>query len=124
MAGTSPAIVFNVVIALRLLDRRGEPVATPHAHEGPDFGRLIRPALQHTAAVAIQRLVVERETHRDGGVIGVALAPSLGEIALLQLDVGDAVDHALAGIRGEFLREIGEEFGRDVAALRGQPGGD
>jgi hypothetical protein len=41
--------------------------------------------LQHAAAVAIQRLVVERKTHRDGGVVGVALAPGLGEVALQQL---------------------------------------
>src|SRR6516165_5305417 len=104
------------VSALRLLDRRHQPMAAAHAHEGPHFGGFVRPALHHAAAVAVDRLVVERKTHRDRGVVGVALTPSLGEIALQQLDVGDAIDHALARIRRQFLGEIGQHLGRDVPA--------
>ena len=66
-------------------DRGDQPMAAAHAHEGPDFGELVRSALGHAAAVALDRLVVERVAHRDGGVVGVALAPGLGEIALQSL---------------------------------------
>src|SRR6516225_709605 len=104
------------VSALRLLNRRHPPMAAAHAHEGPHFGGFVRPALQHAAAVAIEGLVLERKTHRDGGVVGGAPAPSLGEIALQQLDVGDAIDDALARILGQFLREVGQHFGRDEPA--------
>jgi len=76
--------------------------------------------LQDAAAIAIHHLVVERVTHRDGRVVDVALAPSLGEIALQQLDVGDAIDDALARIGGEILREIGKDFGRREAAQPGE----
>src|ERR671931_388946 len=82
MAGTSPAIRIEA-LCLRpsgLLDRGQEPVAAAGAHEGPDLGGLIRPALERTAAFSIDGLVVERVAHRDGGVLGVALAPSLGEV--------------------------------------------
>src|SRR6516165_3276510 len=89
-------------VALRLLDRRDQPMASAHAHEGPHFGGFVRPALHNAAAVAVDGFVVERKTHRDGGVVGVALTPSLGEIALQQLDVGDTIDDALARIRGQF----------------------
>src|SRR6516165_4069254 len=116
-ATTFPATTLKArVSALRLLNRRHQPMAAAHAHEGPHFGGFVRPALQHAAAVAIEGLVLERKTHRDGGVVGGALAPSLGEIALQQLDVGDAIDDALARILGQFLREVGQHFGRDEPA--------
>src|SRR5206468_2285995 len=66
--------------ASRLLDRRHQPMAVAHAHEGPHLGGFVRPALHNAAAVAVDGLVVEGKTHRDGGVVGIALAPSLGEI--------------------------------------------
>src|SRR5437879_4096832 len=91
-------------------------MAAAYTHEGPHFGGFLRPALQHAAAVALDGLVVERKPHCDGGVVGVALAPRLGQVALQQLDVGDPIDDVLARIRRQLLREIGEHLGRNVPA--------
>src|SRR5262245_66028047 len=74
--------------ALRLLDRGEQPVPAARAHEGPDFGGLVGPALGHAAALAIDGLIVERVAHRDGGVIRINLAPSVGATALPEVDLG------------------------------------
>ncbi len=93
-----------------LLDRGQQPVAAAGAPEGPHLGGLIRAALQDAAAVAVDDLILEREPHRDGGVVAVALAPSLGEVALQQLHVGRTVDDTLGRILGELLGEIGQHL--------------
>jgi hypothetical protein len=75
-------------------------VAAAHAHEGPDFGGFVRPALHHAAAVAIEGLLVERKTHRDGGVVAVALAPSeLGITSLKELERAARKDR-IKGVKG------------------------
>jgi hypothetical protein len=60
--GASPAITCSAswsAARLRLLDRGEQPMAAAHAHEGPDFGGLVGPALGHAAALAIDGLIVE-----------------------------------------------------------------
>src|SRR5512140_1806672 len=77
-----------------LLNGRELPLAAARAAEGPQLGGLLRrlAALDQRPAVAIDGAVDEREAHGGGGVIAVAFAPGLGEIALLEMDVADAVD--------------------------------
>src|SRR5437867_13236906 len=57
-----------------LLDRRKQPRSAAHAHEGPRLGHLLRSALDHAAARALEHAVVDRVAHRDGCVFGVAFA--------------------------------------------------
>src|SRR5882757_11465431 len=71
-----------------LLDRREFPVAAASTREGPDFGGLDRrvAAGDQTAGAALQRLVDQREAHRDARIVGLAFAPGFREVALQQLD--------------------------------------
>src|SRR5437667_6598911 len=103
-------------LSAALLDRREQPRAPGRAPEGPQFGRFRRTnriALEQAAARALDDLVDQREPHGDRRIFRIALAPGLGEIALQELRVGNAVDDAAAGVRGEILGEIGQHLGRD-----------
>lgn len=82
----------------RLLDRGELPGLGPfsgRAAEGPHLGRLRRlrgVAGYDLAGRAIDEEIDQREAHRHSRIFVLALAPGLGEIALQQLHLRDAVD--------------------------------
>lgn len=76
-----------------------------------DFTRLLATG-DERAAVAVQRLVGEREAQRHRGVVGLAFAPGFGEVALQELDVGHLVDDVPRTVLGEVLLEIGDHLRR------------
>src|SRR5436189_1109808 len=84
-----------------LLDGREEPAAATDPAEGPELGDLGRPGLDNAAAIALLSHVADGVAHRDGGVVAVALAPGLGEVALQKLDVRDTVDDAARRVAGK-----------------------
>src|SRR6195256_7093734 len=97
-----------------LLDRREFPVGPARPHEGPHLrhlGRLFA-ARDQPAGGALDGLVDQREPHRHAGVVGIALAPRLREVALQQLDVGNLVDVVAGLVLLEILGEIRHHFGR------------
>src|ERR1043166_2587735 len=103
-----------------LLNRRQQPLTTTRAAEGPELGRFRRLLLDDAAGCPADHLVVERIAHRDGGVLVVALAPGFRQIALQQLDVGDLVDDAAAGVLRELLGEVRQHLRREVRAERAE----
>src|SRR5437899_2213253 len=84
------------------------------APEGPRLGDLLRPAFDNPPAGTVDRGIVEREPHRNGRIVGAALAPGFRKIALQELDIGDAVHDAAARILRQILGEIGHHFGRSA----------
>ena len=56
--------------------------------------------------------------HRHCRVLCVTLAPGFRQIALQQLDVGDAVDDAAAGVVGKLLGEVRQHLRRDFPPQR------
>src|SRR5215207_1834358 len=92
-----------------LLDGRQLPRATAVAPEGPQLGGFDRPlgiARHHAAGGLVAGDLLHGETHRDGGVIGLAFAPGFRQVALQKADVGRRVDHALARLLVELLLEV------------------
>ena len=75
---------------------------------------MVEIAFDHTTAGAVDHDVDEGEAHRDRRVVHVALAPSLGEIALLELHVAHPVDDAAARV----LREHPYAVATDEEVLR------
>src|SRR5258706_2538173 len=102
----------------RRLDGGQQPRAARDAPEGPGPNALLRLTLDTPPASTIDHGIVEREPHRNGRIVGAALAPSLCKIALQELDIGDAVHDAAARILRQILREIGHHFGRGMGSQR------
>src|SRR6185437_13931651 len=100
--------------SIGLLDRREHPVAAAPAHEGPDLGGFgwLLAARDQPARIDVDIFVYHREAHRDAGIIGIALAPGFGEIALQQARVGDLVDLAAGAVLLHVVREERHHFGR------------
>ena len=122
IAGTGPAMTpprESILKTLtRLLDGRQQPRAAMAAPERPGFNDLLRPALDNPPTRTVNHRIVERKPRRNGRIVGAALAPSLGKIALQELDIGDAVDDAATRILCQVLREIGHHFGRGMGSQR------
>src|SRR4051812_8393287 len=77
------------------LDRGKFPLPrSTRPDEGPQLGRLRRLAripLDDPARLAIAHHVAALIAHRNGGIVGIALPPRLGEVALEKADVAHLV---------------------------------